>query len=96
MCDCRYFDKDGSGEVTLEEFLYGVTCVPELASLGMVLRWKATFDKYDADRSGFVDFVELRAMVTELVSSNGVCGLLLVVRRVCVWSDIHTHGLGLR
>lgn len=41
----KYFDADESGDVTLEEFLYGVTCVPELRIVGMVLNWRSTFDK---------------------------------------------------
>ena len=41
----KYFDADDSGDVTLEEFLYGVTCVPELRIVGMVLNWKSVFEK---------------------------------------------------
>ena len=53
--------------MTLDEFLYGVTCCPELQIVGQVLAWKAVFDKYDADCSGFVDSREIVEMMGALL-----------------------------
>ena len=64
------FDSDGSGEVTLDEFLFGVRCTPQLCEVSLFLRYKQIFNQFDADSSNTVDAWELKEMVTQLIGGD--------------------------
>lgn len=66
----RIFDADGSGDVSLDEFLRGVVCAPELQFIGTIFTWREVFTRFDADQSGTVDHQELEEMMDELMGKH--------------------------
>jgi Ca2+-binding EF-hand superfamily protein len=61
MCFCS------AGLIGLEEFIVAMATSEQLKMAGEIFKWRSTFDRFDADGSGFVDGDELMDMVKELV-----------------------------
>lgn len=59
-------DKSGDGVVSLDEFITAMATIPELRLAGDIFKWRAAFEKFDSDGSGFVDGDELLEMVKDL------------------------------
>eukprot|EP01051_Picozoa_sp_SAG22_P016666 SAG22_NODE_2398_length_2618_cov_1.421199_1_plen_137_part_00 len=62
-------DKNGDDEASLEELIVAITTSAELQQLGDIFVWRQHFERFDIDRSGFVDSDEVLGLVQATASA---------------------------
>ena len=62
-------DKNGDNAVSFEELIVGITTSNQLQLLGDIFFWRQQFEKFDVDRSGFVDSDEVVTVVQSIAAS---------------------------